>query len=77
MIKKSNEQANEYQSVLAYYKDKVEALTRQKMDWLAKFDECNSKLQHKHDKQQKLKKLNDETSDTTKSIIHHSIALFD
>ena len=37
--------AQDYQSTLSYYKDKVDSLANERLAWLSKFDESSSKLQ--------------------------------
>lgn len=38
---------NSYQSLLTYYKDKVDALEQEREAWLAKLDECGSRIAQK------------------------------
>jgi hypothetical protein len=40
----------DYQSTLSYYKDKVDDLSKERMGWLSKLDECNSHLNYKQQK---------------------------
>ena len=82
MLEKSNENSNlhdtaQYQEMVGYLKDKIDGLAEERMSWLAKFDQCSSRLNQKHNKQEKLKQLKDSVRHTDKSIIHHSVALYD
>jgi flagellar biosynthesis chaperone FliJ len=52
--------STDYQSTLSYYKQKVDELYKERLAWLSKFDECNSKLTEKHHLKEKLKKLKED-----------------
>ncbi|KRX09587.1 hypothetical protein PPERSA_08619 [Pseudocohnilembus persalinus] len=68
---------NDLNSLLAYYRDRVNDIDKERTEWLEKLEEVKHKAEQKHKQEWELQKRVDEIAELQKTITELKVSLFD
>lgn len=67
----------ELNSLLAYYRNKIDEFGKERLEWITKLDECRHDTELKHKLEWENRKLKDKVEELEKALSHHKTALYD
>ena len=70
-------QETELNSLLTFYRNKIEDCNRERQEWIAKYDECKFDADLKHKLQWENRHLKDKIEELERALSHHKTALYD
>jgi coiled-coil domain-containing protein 77 len=68
---------DELNSLLTYYRDRINDFEKERLEWLAKLEEVRYSQEEKHKLEYRLKKKNEEIADLQRSLTEQKVSLFD
>lgn len=68
---------SELNSLLSYYRNKLDDFARERLEWITKFDELKHDAELRHKLEWDNRHLKDRVEELEKALSHHKTALYD
>ncbi len=67
----------ELNSLLAYYRDRINDINRERQEWLERLEQCHLNQEEKHQLEWTLQKRSDEVAELQRTLTEFKVQLFE